>query len=62
LSIFSDRILDSSVDGFMPSLAAAPDGPDTRPRVSLNAPSIISISRAKSDQSEQGSRAPTRIK
>jgi hypothetical protein len=31
LSIFSDRIFDSSVDLAIPSLAAAPDGPNTRP-------------------------------
>src|SRR6266446_9972621 len=34
LSIFSDRIFDSSVDRGMPSLSAAPSGPNTRPRVS----------------------------
>jgi hypothetical protein len=31
LLIFSARIFDSSVDRAIPSLAAAPDGPNTRP-------------------------------
>jgi hypothetical protein len=31
LSIFSDRIFDSRVDLAIPSLAAAPEGPNTRP-------------------------------
>lgn len=31
LLIFSDRIFDSNVDRLIPSFAAAPDGPDTRP-------------------------------
>jgi hypothetical protein len=42
LSIFSDRILDSKVDSGIPSLAAAPDGPKTRPSLSRKAASIIS--------------------
>jgi len=42
--MLSDRILDSSVDGRMPSLAAAPVGPDTRPCVSANAASITDVS------------------
>ena len=33
LSILNDLILDSSVEGETPSLAAAPFGPDTRPLV-----------------------------
>lgn len=37
-------ILDSRVERGMPSFAAAPPGPDTRPRLSVNADSIISFS------------------
>src|SRR4029077_6364609 len=48
LSIFSDRIFDSSVDRGMPNLAAAPVGPDIRPRLSFSPASIISFSCAKS--------------
>src|SRR5580704_5802183 len=44
LSIFSDLILLLSVDGGILSLAAAPDGPETRPLVSASAASIISRS------------------
>jgi hypothetical protein len=44
LSISNDLIFDSSVDRGMLSLAAAPDGPDTRPPHSLNADSIVSFS------------------
>src|SRR5262249_29466718 len=38
------RIFDSSVWRGIPSLAAAPDGPDTGPRLSANAASINSFS------------------
>src|SRR5260370_11645946 len=48
LSIFSDLIFVSRVDPGMPSLAAAPDGPDTRPPLSRRATSIISFSWAAS--------------
>jgi len=41
LLMFIDRIFDSKVDGGIPSKAAAPDGPDTRPRASARAESII---------------------
>ena len=44
LLIFIDLIFDSSVDGGMPSLTAAPDGPATRPLVSAKAAPIISRS------------------
>src|SRR6266849_3015702 len=44
LSIFSDLIFDSRVDPGMPSLAAAPDSPPTRPRLSRRAASMISFS------------------
>src|SRR5215831_6756608 len=46
--IFSDLIFESRVDRGMPSLAAAPEGPDTRPLVSANAASILSFSRVTS--------------
>src|SRR5882762_7215029 len=46
LSIFSDLIFDSRVDPGIPSLAAAPDGPDTRPPLSRRAASMISFSSA----------------
>src|SRR5262245_20889023 len=44
--IFRTRILESRVEAGMPSVAAAPDGPDTFPFDSANAASIISRSRA----------------
>src|SRR5262249_31682825 len=49
--IFSVRILYSRVDAGRPSLAAAPDRPDTFPLASASAPSIISRSRATSASS-----------
>lgn len=42
--ILSALIFDSSVDTGMPSLAAAPEGPATRPLLSVNAVSIIVFS------------------
>jgi hypothetical protein len=44
LSIFKDLIFDSRVDRGIPSFAAAPDGPNTRPPLSLKTASIISFS------------------
>ena len=44
----SDLIFDSNVEPGMPSFAAAPDGPDTRPLLAARAASIISLSRATS--------------
>ncbi len=44
LLIFSDLIFDSRVDPGIPSLAAAPDCPDTRPPLSRRAASMISFS------------------
>src|SRR6266704_2995699 len=44
LSIFGDRIFDSNVDRGMPNLAAAPLGPNIRPRLSFRAASIMSFS------------------
>src|SRR5271169_5060894 len=46
LLMFIDRILDSKVDGGIPSKAAAPDGPDTRPPASASAESIMHRSSA----------------
>jgi Sigma-70 region 2 len=46
LSIFSARIFDSSVDRGIPSLAAAPSGPDTRPLLSIRAGSAARSSPA----------------
>src|SRR6516164_908843 len=54
LSIFSDLIFVSRVDPGMPSLAAAPDGPDTRPPLSRRANSIISFSWAASFRGSYG--------
>src|SRR6266436_7388967 len=48
LLILNDRIFDSSVDRGMPNLAAAPVGPNIRPRHSFKAASIISFSCARS--------------
>jgi hypothetical protein len=44
LLILSDRIFDSSVDRAIPSFAAAPDSPDTRPWHSRRVASMISFS------------------
>src|SRR5439155_816939 len=44
LSIFSNLIFDSSVDRGMPNLAAAPVGPNTRPRLAFRASSIMFFS------------------
>ena len=44
LLIFSDLIFDSRVVPGMPSLAAAPDGPDTRPPHSCKAASMMAFS------------------
>src|SRR5277367_1701885 len=44
LLMFSDRIFDSRVDRGIPSLTAAPAGPDTRPPVSFSAVSMMSFS------------------
>src|SRR5260370_328231 len=46
--MFSDQIFDSSVERAIPSLAAAPDGPKTRPWLSRKASSITSVSLAAS--------------
>ena len=54
LLIFSDLILDSKVDPGKPSLAAAPDGPDTCPPLSRRAASIISFSWAASFRGSSG--------
>ncbi len=43
LLILRDLIFDSRVEAGIPSLAAAPDGPDTRPPLSAKAASIISL-------------------
>ena len=55
LLIFSDLIFDSRVDPARPSLAAAPDGPDTCPLLSRRAASIISFSWAASFRDSSGS-------
>ena len=44
LSIFRALIFDSSVDDGTPSRVAAPNGPDTRPLLSLSAASMTSFS------------------
>src|SRR4029077_11239477 len=49
LSIFSARILDSSVERGIPRRAAAPEGPNTRPRLARNASSTIAFSCAASE-------------
>lgn len=41
LLIFIDLIFDSKVEAGIPRMAAAPDGPDTRPPASARAESII---------------------
>ena len=46
--ILSALIFDSSVDDGIPSLAAAPEGPATRPLLSANAASIVSFWRSMS--------------
>src|SRR5579872_3227385 len=47
LLMFKLLIRDSSVERGMPSRAAAPSGPDTRPRLWASAFSIISFSRSE---------------
>src|SRR6185437_1518646 len=44
LSMFRALIFDSSVDAGTPSRVAAPNGPDTRPLLSLSAASMASFS------------------
>src|ERR1700722_7208156 len=44
-SIFSALIFDSRVEGGIPSRSAAPNGPATRPLLSINAASMASFSR-----------------
>ena len=55
LLIFSDLILKSRVDCGIPSLAAAPDGPDTLPLLSAKAASMSSFSWAaiRSESTEE---------
>src|SRR5229473_4178068 len=48
LSIFSALIFDSSVDRGMPNLAAAPVGPNIRPRLAFRASSMMFFSCASS--------------
>ena len=48
LPIFNEAIFDSNVDRLIPTFAAAPDGPNTRPPLSRKANSIISFSWAPS--------------
>src|SRR6266850_5588909 len=54
LLIFSSLIFDSRVDLAIPSLAAAPDGPYTRPPLSRRADSIMAFSCAGSLFSTSG--------
>src|SRR5258707_6394237 len=54
LLILSDLIFDSKVEPGKPSLAAAPDGPDTCPPHSRRAASIISFSWAASFPDSSG--------
>src|SRR5580692_6472817 len=54
LLMLSDRIFDSSVDRAIPSLAAAPDGPNIRPWDSRRASSIISLSVAATFSERNG--------
>src|SRR6202012_3554935 len=44
LSILSTLIFDSSVDRGIPNLAAAPDGPNTRPQLVFRASSMMFFS------------------
>src|SRR5258708_39418898 len=56
LLILSDRIFDSSVACAIPSFAAAPDGPNTRPRHSRRAASMIfSLERSPPRRDKVGS-------
>src|SRR4029077_6686759 len=54
LLMLSDRIFDSRVDRAIPSLAAAPDGPNIRPWDSRKASSIISFSVAATFSERKG--------
>src|SRR5208283_485201 len=54
LSILSDLIFESRVEPGIPSLTAAPEGPDTLPLLSSSAASIISFSREASFRDSSG--------
>src|SRR6185295_7079933 len=54
LLMLSDRIFDSRVDRAIPSLAAAPDGPNIRPWDSRRASSMISLSVAATFSERKG--------
>src|SRR3977135_1921279 len=54
LLMLSDRIFDSRVDRAIPSLAAAPEGPNIRPWDSRRASSIISLSVAATFSERKG--------
>src|SRR5215831_8259458 len=59
LSMPSRRIFDSSVWRGIPSFAAAPEGPEIRPRVSARAASIISTSRFSSAERPRLGESPS---
>src|SRR5437660_11079655 len=61
LLIFKALILWSRVDGGIPSLAAAPEDPETRPLLSASAVSIISRSLCGSTSPLKGADASTRV-
>jgi hypothetical protein len=46
----SDLIFDSNVEPGMPSFAAAPDGPETRPLIAARAASATALLRAARDE------------
>jgi hypothetical protein len=54
LSIFSERIFDSRVVRGIPSLAAAPDAPNTRPPLSLKAASAFLAKRSMKYSTRMG--------
>src|SRR5213594_386167 len=60
LSILNALILWSRVDGGIPSLAAAPEGPETRPLVSASTASIVSRSVRRSSPRLKSGDASTR--
>ena len=61
LSILRERIFDSRVDRGIPNLAAAPDGPDTRPVLSRRAASIILYGGSVKPENAKGLRAQPEI-
>src|ERR1700722_3810768 len=53
LSIWRDLIFESRVEAGIPSRVAAPEGPETRPLVSVSASSMLALSWVKSSSGKR---------